>query len=519
MQHFDFESTINELHHEWSQLYFRQIPATKDGEFPPDDFRQAVKRILDESALTKAWSHEELVAAFQSPNAFLEQRTKVGPVEFIQPWRDAFWRYEMSCILLTWNDQGIAPPNQLFCLEFLAEELEGSHLLATPPISPSFSKPDRADLPAYGLQDSYVTFANTNIKQYLAEQAKTESVVSSFWQRASSLFNQCPYDPHRIESIAVLSRILSAISVLRTSAKLGLLESSSSTQHEALLAYLAGGGELNFRFRNDPLWPKEKRPRIYVDLQIHDVLAQVLEYRRFDWNRGITLRSLPLKDGNSGTEDGNLLTTKLRRIDIEMAVWCEFMLRILRLRNSSPPTKMKNTEDTQTGGDALNHLLPHQRSWARNVVEAISRLPQHADRSMQRFVAPELSAPHLRQDEQVTLLPPASSRPTLDGNRFQCLLDWNLISPLGDWMDIRLLFVNEQGEISNIEYNDCTSDGSSNDLLEIDLTGHVWQQLNQLYSPFQLRCLFERIWFGYRADSSRTGATVIGVIDARRPIS
>ena len=479
-------------------------------------FHEEVRRILDDTRLTQAWSEVDL-PPFQET-----QRELRGALLYMKPFRRGFWKRNVAALLRSSIELGIPMLGSDFWQRVFPEAwLAGTS--SPSPLSPSRHVP--ADLCAsvvYARNEEYQRWAGEDYLQRLAG-------LSPAFHRAA---RECPYDPDDGEVFERHARILSGAAALVMAEWLGLNEE----QGDKLASRLDIDIDTQFRARKDRhvLWPPtHKRP--YVDLWLDPVLAQVLVYESSGWDSRLARRSLPLRENETRGYDtpSHLL---LNRVDIEMAVWCEVVRRLLD--KSSPakadpqrsPDKDMETprHDPQKPMNAFDRLLPYQVPLAEAILQATRDLVPPASGTA-RFARPDhpplgldLDGPGNPAANGIFLLPPEVTTPVLEDDRFYCQLDWRRIAPEGDWMDIRLFLLPADGgpaeylEYEEDETEDAAGNNNDDSPVCLRLHGAVWDRLAASQSATTLAAAFGRAVFGFRPSRLGTGAFVLGIIDLNR---
>lgn len=490
---YEYKAACERLKLAWSESISEEtlIPALAA-------FQDKVMGILDQSKLMEPWRTREL------PVSKLAS-TPRGALLYMAAFRQTFWKRYIAGLLGSAFENG----KPMVGLEFWRDEFPESWCRdiskQPPPISPSVKLPASHSVVPYARDPEYIEWANGPFRDRIAHLHPC---------LGACLSNQT-FDPDDPAALHAFSWVLSGASALMLAEKLGLLTKTGDTP--GIVRYLENDGELKFRYRKTKhvLWPPDDR-RPYVDLCLTPILAQVLVYDPKDWNATFVCRSLPLREGGAiGNNDDNLKHTNLIRADIELAVWCEIASRWIAgsaTAHLSPSESRNHAQYTMT---AFDRLLPHQVPWAKAIIEKARELAGDTGSAQMRDGA---GFSHCRSGEQladgVIVLPPGQTTPVLENGELRCHLDWNLIAPDGEWMDLRLIVLTEGGEMEYLEYHETTpEEASDKDPASFRLEGSAWERIKHDCSEDALRAAFGKTLFGWHASDLGTGAFVLGLID------
>jgi hypothetical protein len=403
-------------------------------------FLDRTRDILDANQLTRPWHDKDLPAYRESS---YELR---GPLLLLRQWRIRFYRLAISALIIALHERGHKPFGRDFWLgEFpeLWQQVVGGGLpTAAMPISPSMRRP--ADTP-FALRPDYRDWVGKELATRLAALgAGLQGAVSGI-----------DYDPADPASFHAYGGVLSAASAILMADKLGLgHEPADPPLRELILAWLnpAVDDPFKFRFRRDSqLWPDWKY--LYVDLGLTEAFAQVLQYDPADRKAAVAIRSLPLKEANTRTVGQDVVHTALRRIDIELAVWCEVAQRIRELGTDQPrnqSTASLPSDSSSAGQDIPAHL--------RAIIDKLREIGGTLDHPARtsRFAVPEsavtgeirllLDSPEWQLGDGIALIPPDLATPVLEDSVIRINLDWDWMSPASGWMELRLVALRGDGE-------------------------------------------------------------------------
>jgi len=347
--------------------------------------------------------------------------------------------------------------------------------------------------------------------------------------------------------------------------KLGLGEEFVGSDADSLrLEWLdrAVNEPFQFRYRGDSqLWPPDQK-RVYVDLNLRPILGQVLTYQEGDWNYPWVTRSLSLWEASTRTVGDSVVHTRLRRIDLELAVWCEAMLRLIPEGGPSQETAVASTTCSEMAGTGIWNGLPQRmRELANRIHEATRTMTETGTASATRFL--DQDSLHLAESPSatqsaassltigVTLIPPSVARPELDleslifqgemksdgaigyfsdhsyrtmvvkgnqlrGDILNLTLEWEQIAQDISWMEIKLLVLERKGgqdTCASIDFEQLPEGPDAH--LRLLLQGKTWKRLRRAHArkPSTLIGLFSKTWFGYRMSGLGTGAVVVGLVD------
>ncbi|MCX7176030.1 MAG: hypothetical protein NT159_19320 [Proteobacteria bacterium] len=478
-----------------------------------------VQTILDDSRITREWNDCDLPKYRSSP---YEER---GPLKLIRPWRTAFFRLALGGLLANSIARGWAPLGRQFWLTTFpnrwCEGTLGNDRASPPPMAPSLVLP--ATEP-FARTEDYRRWAKDEIPRRISKLGAT---------RLADLIAR-PYDPTDPEAFSLYAQAVSAASVILMADKLGLGEEYAGLDPDTLiLEWLdsAVNEPFQYRYRGDgQLWPPDQK-RVYVDLKLRPILGQVLNYLEGDWNRPWVTRSLSLWEASTRTVGDSVVHTRLRRIDLELAVWCETMLRLIPEAQPVRGRADAGAVRPVVQGEGSSNGLPRRmQELARRIHEATSTLSQ-GPASAPRFLAPAswsllekqaaIESSPLSLTDGIALIPPSFAKPTLDfddpvleGDILSLNLDWEWVAPDASWMDIRLLVltrVGNQDTYASIDYEEIEEEHEAP--LCLRLKGETWEMLSRTHGSEKLIPAFEEAWFARRTSGLGTGAMVLGLID------
>lgn len=461
--------------------------------------------ILSQTKVTKAWRSDEL------PDFLNNARERRGVLEVIDKWRDLFWRKNLGALLQTAIEHDLPWHERSFWMTTLPEQwFSCDKLSSPPPMAPSHWRPSA--LP-YASNPAYVEWVN---------EVLLEQLVALMPVLAAQLLHLC-YDPLDLRSSQQLGKAITMASTVLLSEKLGFFE--NNCEQSKVIDYLSRGGRfVNFRYRGSRsmLWPADvKRP--YVDLYLAPVHAQVLLYEDSARNAsGPLRRSLPLRDGGISGNDAAPSFTYLKRIDIELATWSETMVRLIefspRKGTMMASADLEENPSPKTGRDAL---APHQRAWAKAILEACKPGPAsaHDDNRFLQADCPLASRQIMLVDIPggFKLIPPESSMPVLEQDVLRLHLDWSVISPKGEWMDLHLaVLLPERTEPEWLEFTEIESlMPDDENFCELALHGQCWEALKQDLTRLQLITAFANLQVGCKQTALANGAFVLLAIDLK----
>jgi len=513
-------------------------------------FLRDVRSILETSRITREWSDRDLPKYRSSA---YEER---GDLRLIRPWRTNFFRLTLGGILKGSILRGWVPFGRQFWLvtfpNLWCKMAPGDAHVVPPPMAPS------RVLPATD------AFASTSDYRHWVSDQMRRRISKLGAARLADLTGK-PYDPERLESFSGYAQAISAASVILMADKLGLGEEFVGSDADSLrLEWLdrAVNEPFQFRYRGDSqLWPPDQK-RVYVDLNLRPILGQVLTYLEGDWNKPWVTRSLSLWEASTRTVGDSVVHTRLRRIDLELAVWCEAMLRLIPEGGPSQETIVASTTRPEVAGTGIWNGLPQRmRELANRIHEATRTMTETGTASATRFL--DQDSLHLAESPSatqsaassltigVTLIPPSVARPELDleslifqgemksdgaigyfsdhsyrtmvvkgnqlrGDILNLTLEWEQIAQDISWMEIKLLVLERKGgqdTCASIDFEQLPEGPDAH--LRLLLQGKTWKRLRRAHArkPSTLIGLFSKTWFGYRMSGLGTGAVVVGLVD------
>lgn len=461
--------------------------------------------ILSETKLTKAWRTEEL------PDFINNARERRGVLEVIDKWRDLFWRKNLGALLQAAIEHELPWHERSFWLTTLPEQWFSCVELAfPPPMAPSRWRP--SGLP-YAANPAFIDWVNKVLLERLSALLPVLAIHLQGFR----------YDPDDLRSSQQLGKAITMASTVLLSEKLGFFE--DNCERSKVIDYLSRGGRfVNFRYRGSRsmLWPADvKRP--YVDLYLAPVHAQVLLFEESAQDvAGPLRRSLPLRDGGISGNDAAPSFTCLKRMDIELASWSETIFRLIKHR----PVKgtmmtSADREEAPSAAAGLNALAPHQRAWAKAILNACKPGPVSTHDDTRLLQADCLLASRKVMLVDVPggfkLIPPESSMPVLENDVLRLHLDWSIISPEGEWMDLHLaVLLPERTEPEWLEFTEIESlMPDDENLCELELHGPCWEMLKQAFTRLQLITAFANLQIGFKQTALANGAFVLLAIDLK----
>ncbi len=468
----------------------------------------AARRELDSSRITRILRSSDL------PDFRTSEHERRGDMGKARIWRIDFFRRSVADLLALAIDRRLVPTTARFWeAEFPRWWFDTANQhQASPLLAPSLKRPPEA---LYAKSDEYRDFANGAFR----DRIRT---------RLPYLLPYLPrtcYDPDDRSSFQDHARLLSAASVILTAQRLDLCGSQADDVEDILGARwldATDGDPLNFRFRSK-VWPDLRYN--YVDLLLRPILAQALSYEEEDWDAPWLERNLPLTEAAARIRGGVVEHTGLRRSDIEMAVWCEAVARMLEtgdLRGSAGATSVSVSQKTMSSFDGLPRRL---RLLAEKLRDASQKL---GDRSStgSRFVPPEaaslsdlrelLSLPAFHLGDAVQQIPTDIATPVLEDGRLCINLDWELVAPDAEWMAVHILvlFEREGNEVCEIlDFEEIEPDKDNGSLFCVDLRGPTWERLREQFAATELEAAFLDTVFACQPEGDGNGSTVAGLVD------
>lgn len=475
-------------------------------------FFHYVQVILDQSPITRQLHDDDLTEYLRSP---YEQR---GVMRQMRPWRTSFFRLTLGELLIGWLERDRIPLGRTFWLETFprrwCDDASDKGVSFPPPISPSESKPGN---PPLASSPEYLDWAATELPRRIKKLG------------ASSLDSllMVPYEPTRQELFNRYAHAISVASVILLADKLGLGDDLIQEPSERLVLDWLNPAivePFQFRYRGDSqLWPDLKR--VYVDLQLSPIFGQVLTYEAGGWEGPHVTRSLSLLEANTRTVGDAVVHTGLRRVDMELAVWCESMWRMLPKQERDLPATTIDTTTLSTDGEITRDQLPTRFQQMAAKVRAAMTASINDPSSNLRFSLPEafsiqdrrkaISSPPLSITNGTSIIPPELARPVLENQTLSVNLDWEWVAPNASWMDLRIVALVRDGSsesLAIIEYDELeNTQGQSR--IHLKLHGKNWEDLLQNYPVETIRLAFQEMWFARRVSGLDTGVITIGVFD------
>jgi hypothetical protein len=466
-----------------------------------------VQAILDDIPITRAWDDDDL------PDPVSSQYERRGPLGLIRPWRTAFFRLITGGLLLSAMRRGEIPLGRRYWLETFpgqAYRNTEANPASEPPIAASIHRPPHhpfahADEYRDWMLNEFPGRVGKWLPAYLPDMAGQ------------------PYVPEDHAVFTLYAHILATASVILLADKLGLGEEVPAEETEAwAFDWLDPTihDPFQFRYRGvSQLWPDLKY--VYVDLKLQPLLAQVLTYEAADWDAPRVLRSLPLWEANTRTVGDKVVHTGLRRIDLELAVWCETMLRCLvTLPTEAVSEPLARPPEPSTPLGPWEALPRRIRGIAQHLHEDTSALALSFAASSRFVPTTALSNIDLREAlaampvvDGISFIPPGLTTLVLEDDQLRLNLDWDWVAPEADWMELKLLVLaREEGRLicGTLDYEENSdTDGP----LCLNLGGEFWAGLRQTHGDDRLYAAFGQAWFGRRNSGLDSGAVVVGLID------
>ena len=468
----------------------------------------AARRELDSSRVTRILRSGDL------PDFRTSEHERRGDMGKARIWRIEFFRRSVADLLALALDRGLVPTTAKFWeADFPRWWFDSAnHHKALPLLAPSLKRPAEA---LYAKSDEYRDFANGAFRDRI--RARLPYLVP--------YLPRTRYDPDDRSSFQDHALLLSAASVILTAQRLDLCGNQADDVEDILGARwldATDGDPLNFRFRSK-VWPDLRYN--YVDLLLRPILAQALSYEEEDWDAPWLERNLPLTEAAARTRGGMVEHTGLRRSDIEMAVWCEALSRMLETGVSHDPAGAMSKLVCLDAMSPFEGLPRRLRLLAEKLREVSHKL---ADRSStgSRFVPPEVASlsglrellgrPAWHLGDAVQQIPTGLATPVLEDGRLCINLDWELVAPDAEWMSVHILVLVEcEGNTvcEILDFEEIEPDEDSGSLLCIDLRGPTWERLRQQVAMTELEAAFLDTVIACQGQGNGNGSTVVGLVD------
>lgn len=463
---------------------------------------------LDSSRVTRILRSSDL------PDFRTSEHERRGDMGKARIWRIDFFRRSVAELLAIALDRGLVPTTASFWeIDFPRWWFDSANQHKTPPpLAPSLKRPPES---IYAKSDKYREFANGAFR----ERIRT---------RLPCLLPYIPgnrYDPDDLASFQSHAGLLSAASVILTAQRLDLCEDQADDLEDILGARwldASDGDPLNFRFRSK-IWPDLRYN--YVDLFLRPILAQALCHEQEDWNAPWLERNLPLTEAAARTRGGMVEHSGLRRSDIEVAVWCEAVSRMLDSGLSLDPAGAISKPGFQEPMSPFDGLPRRLRLLAEKLRDASQKMSDRSSMAA-RFVPPEaaslsdlrelLGRPAWHLGDAVQRIPTGLATPVLENGRLCINLDWELIAPDAEWMSVHILILVEReghAVCELLDFEEIELDEDSDGLFCVDLRGPVWQSLRQHFASAELEAAFLDTVFACQAQGKGNGSTVVGLAD------
>jgi hypothetical protein len=406
-------------------------------------------------------------------------------------WRIDFFRRSVAELLALAFDRGLVPTTASFWeTDFPRWWFGGANQhKALPLLAPSLKRPPES---LYARSNEYRDFANGAFRERI-------SVHLPY------LLPYLPcdrYDPDESSSFQDHARLLSAASVILTAQRLDLCANTADDLEYILGARwldAADGDPLSFRFRSK-VWPDLRYN--YVDLLLRPILAQALCYEKEDWDALLLQRNLPLTEAAARTSGGLVEHTGLRRSDIEVAVWCEAVSRMLEsgfVPDSAVFTTKSVRKESMSPFDGMPRRL---LLLAEKLRDASNRLANRSSPGS-RFIPPEdtsisalreiLAWPTWQLGDDVRQIPAGLATPVLEDGRLSINLDWELVAPDAEWMAIHILvlFERQGGTVCEIiDFDELPADEDGGSLFCAELHGLAWERLQRQFASSEIEAAF-----------------------------
>lgn len=500
-------------------------------------FNDEVRSVLDKTAITRNWSESDLPSS-DTDNPFEERR---GPMDDIQPWREAYFRLALVCILADMEARWNTPEGESFWKTIFPEswaklvaETNGN---LTPPLSPSIHHPiGNATAKTFQYCDKAEQFVLKRIRELFPdahpESAKYEPEDDRFFSR---------YCLH----LTGLSTYLSALRLNLCDKGVGLPDIIENLFDETVDPFK----RLTRHRADSQLWPhryrvkegEEPNPdersrtlrRVYADLRLRPHLRQALSYAPSAWQP--TVLTLPMMDANCRAIGKEYVFNGLKRSDIELAVWCETIMTILDSLPESgagaKPYFRKYDMNLIPGLPKYRHCLAEDLKRV-NIERHEERLRRKITEPLEnsRFAATEsppedeiraiLAQPALQLNDDATLLPAWLTTPVLEGDDLYIDLEWTWIASRPadiSWMELYLLALTgpiTESKLSIIDYEQVEPDNpDADEPLHLRLGETKWRELRRHYGSMKLMTAFADALFCRMEGGLGTGVIVVGLVD------
>lgn len=481
----------------------------EDGVFRLPCFWNEAHNELRVSRITRTLKSNDL------PKYQISEHERRGDMGKARVWRIAFFRRSVAeLLLLALNSKGDLTSRHFWEVQFPQWWFgEGNHRNLPPPLLPSIRRPPES---IYAASSEYREFANSALR----------ARIDTHFPYLRPYVPKSRYQAEDPTSFEAHAWLLSAVSVILTAQRLDLLALSNRKVEDILGPRWLDPTEadpFNFRFRNK-IWPDLRYN--YVDVRLRPILAQALQYRDDGWGDPWQERSLPLTEAATRSHGFQIEHTGLRRSDIELAVWCEAMSRMLEAGAFIPMQGDASCCDDK----AMNTPFSGLPSRLRNVAEALWTASQQAasrTTTGTRFSAFEtpaassalidaLSASRWRLGANTNQLPTSIATPVLEDDRLSVNLDWDLIAPDAEWMSVHVVALtayDNRLQCNLVDFEELLSEPSGNPLFHANLYGATWQRLRQTHSAATLEASFLDALIACQLQAEGNGCLVLILLD------
>lgn len=450
------------------------------------------------------------------PEFVNSEHERRGEMGLARVWRIDFFRRSVPGLLACLLERGVAATTASFWREdfprwWFSCAVQGD---LPPPLLASLRRPPEKP---YGSTLEYCEFANGPFIERVKERLPC----------LLPYIPEAPYDPNDATAADAHSRLLSAVSVILTSQRLNLVSRVADRVDEILTASwmdISLSDPFRFRFRSR-FWPDTRYN--YVGLRLRPILAQALCYREeIPWDARYIEQDLPLTEAAARTSGGHIEHSGLRRNDIELAVWCEVLARMVEDTSAGEPVRMA----AQSKGRAEMNIFGELPYRLRNLVQELDeRREAKGDRggSSSRFLAGEFQPRHRDAEceelrtglgDVIRLLPNASMAPVLEESTLCINLDWNTWTGEAEWMELDVVALVPDSSTSGRQYvlldyieNELIQD--ADDTLCLTLMGPVWESLRSAIAAEYLERAFAQSLIAQQDTSDGNGCAFVVLID------
>jgi len=399
---------------------------------------------LESTRVTRVLTYKDLPEWWESEN---EWRGEMG---LARAWRIGFFRRSIAELLASLLERGVAATTAAFWNDGFLQWWFNSpgERSAPPPLMPSLSRPKEKP---YGTTLEYCEFANGLFIERIKERLPC---LLPYIPRAR-------YDPNDATAVHAYSQLLSAVSVILTSQRLDLASKEGARAEEILDAnWIRKDVSDPFRFRfRSKFWPDIRYN--YVGLRLRPILAQALSFQETTpWEARYIEQDLPLTEAAARTTSNHVEHTGLRRNDIELAVWCEVLARLVESMPNHKPVRKVTLSDAPDDMTPFGELPGRLRHLVREL-EGLRLAKSSQGSPSNRFLGDEnlleieySAAETLRPGGEgtATLLPNNVLTPNLENSRLSLSLDWDKWPGESEWMDLDVIAVIPDSSASRRRY-------------------------------------------------------------------